>query len=117
MIGGIHVHLKGTAIADRVAEIWRIAGLRTDRLLKRNGRVLHSNPEPECPAGVILTISSDTALRQEFVPESRTMPPHVRVRMGPLVWIVTDRAAYVRTLQLWDHAVLCLESHEDGIIS
>lgn len=99
-VGSVLVRVKGRRTAQRLSAIWREAALHTNRLpvLARRSR---TNPNAECPAGLVVRIGSDAALGQQLNPPS-ILPVHIRVQVGPLAWLVMDQAAYVSTRHLWE---------------
>lgn len=102
LVGSHLVHIGDHLAAQRLAAIWREAALHRQRLPQRAG-----TPRPrrdaQCPAGLVIRIARDAAVRQEFLP---AQPPHtparLRIQVGPLVWLIGDQAAYTSLREVWD---------------
>jgi hypothetical protein len=101
-VGTVLARIKGRHTAQRLAAIWRDAALHTHRLVANAGLAGRGNPDAECPAGLVIRIGPDAALRQDLMPPTPALPVHIRIQVGPLVWLVMDRAAYNSTRNLWD---------------
>lgn len=108
MTGNHLIRVNGRRPAMRVATIWRDAALHLNRIPEQAAVPRKVHPDFECPAGVIISIGPDAPVHQAFMPEA---PPaggrpgqmaHLRIKVGPLVWLVTDRAAYASMRKLWD---------------
>lgn len=100
-VGALLARMRGDGTAQRVAAIWRDAGLHTHRLpeVARWGR---GNPNAECPAGLVIRIGPEAPVRADLIPGTQAFPVHIRIQVGPLAWLIMDRAAYVSIRQLWD---------------
>lgn len=102
LAGSVLVRIRGRRAAQRLAAIWREAALHKDRLPVQMGRPADRNTDEQCPAGLVIRIGPDAAMRQDLVPATPPRMAHLRIQVGPLVWLVTDRAAYTSMRGLWD---------------
>ncbi|MFF5988124.1 hypothetical protein [Prauserella flavalba] len=101
-VGSILAHVKGRRTAQRLVAIWRDAAVHQPRLPELARRERTRYPDAECPAGLVITIGPDAVLTQQLLPATGRAPVHLRIQVGPLVWLVLDRAAYTSTRALWE---------------
>lgn len=98
MVGSHLVHIGDRKAAQRLAAIWREAAL-----LPQRAGTPRPRREAQCPAGLVIRIARDAAVRQELLPAA---PPHtparLRIQVGPLVWMIGDQAAYTSLREVWD---------------
>lgn len=102
IVGTVLARIQGRRTAQRLVAIWRDAALHTHRLVEHAGRAGRGNLAAECPAGLVIRIGQDAAVRQDLMPATRSLPTHIRIQVGPLVWLVMDRAAYTSMRELWE---------------
>lgn len=100
-IGGLLARVRGSDTAQRIAATWRDAALHAHRLPEVAGWG-RGNPDAECPAGMVIRLGSDAPTRMDLIPGTLHFPVHIRIQVGPLAWLIMDRAAYVSTRQLWE---------------
>ncbi len=100
-VGGLLARVRGSDTAQRIAATWRDAALHIHRLPEAAGWG-RGNPDAECPAGMVIRLGSDAPTRADLIPGTPTFPVHIRIQVGPLAWLIMDRAAYVSTRQLWE---------------
>ncbi|MEC3977158.1 hypothetical protein [Amycolatopsis sp. H20-H5] len=101
-IGSVLARVSDLLTAQRLAAIWRDAAIHTHRLVPDAGFAGHGDPRTQCPAGLVVRIGPDAAVRQDLIPATATLPTHIRIQVGPIVWLIMDRAAYSRTRELWE---------------
>jgi hypothetical protein len=102
ILGTVLHHIQGRFAAQRLAAIWREAAMHTHRLVEHAGRAGLRNPAAEHPVGVVVRIGEDAALVQQLIPATTEIPVHIRIQVGPLVWLIMDQAAYASTRTAWD---------------
>ncbi len=96
-------------LAHRVrdAAIWRETALHLSRISEEVSKPQKVHPDFECPARLIISISPDAPVRQDLVSKVPAASghagrmTHLRIKVDPLVWLVTDRAAYISMRTLW----------------
>lgn len=108
MTGNHLIRVTGRRPAERVAAIWREAALHLVRIPEQVSKPRKVHPDFECPAGLVISIGPDAPVRQDYipaVPAAAGRPgrmAHLRIQVGPLVWLVTDRAAYTSMRRMWE---------------
>ncbi|WP_336160052.1 hypothetical protein [Amycolatopsis sp. VC5-11] len=104
MLGSVLVNVHGALAVERVAKIWQDAGFHRDRLASevtdpRRGLLIGG-----CQVGTVARIGPDAPSRCDLIPRTKQLPQHIRIQIGPLIWLVMDRAAYDSTRAAWDQA-------------
>lgn len=103
MVGAVLARIGDRRAAQRLVATWREAALHLNRIPDRVGLPGASDPDAECPAGLVIRIGRDAATRQDLLPaDPPRRPARLRIQVGPLVWIVADRAAYTSMRELWE---------------
>lgn len=103
MVGSVLARIGDRRAAQRLAATWREAALHLHRIPERVGLSGPGRPDAECPAGLVIRIGRDAAARQDLLPaDPPRRPGRLRIQVGPLVWVVLDRAAYTSMRELWE---------------
>lgn len=102
-IGTVLVRLKSRPAAEQIVETWQLAALHLDSIVEDANRDQLGPDLGVGPVGVVLAVESYVATRFDAIPVQAGRN-YLRIRVGPVVWLVYDRAAYWSIRKLWEVA-------------
>jgi hypothetical protein len=94
----LRVQTLDTAVA--VHEQWAAAGVHLHRLPEL-AEVPRSRAE-EWDISIVATLVGRPAMTSMTVMNVGPMPTHLRIGLGPITWLLLDRAAYHSMLEVWE---------------